>query len=83
MATTTNDQPGRDKPNESENQPGFESEDEAQRGARRDGGFDDRRKDEVSSPAPGDVDPKRDRFADEGRNAEERCEGGHLPGRQS
>ena len=84
MATTTNDQPGRDKPNESENQPGFEPEDEAQHGARREGGFDDRRKDEVSSPPPGGVDPKRDRFVeDEERNAEERGEGGRLPGRQS
>jgi hypothetical protein len=83
MATKANDQPGRDKPNESEDQPDFASQEEAQHGARREGGFDDRRKDEVSSPAPDGVDPKRDRWPqDERRIAEERGEGGRLPGRQ-
>ena len=72
MANPTKDQPGRAQPNESENQPGFESEDEVQRGGQRQGqgdmddeserrGFDDRRTDEVSSPPPGGVDPDRDR----------------------
>ena len=69
MATSTTDQPGRDKPNDSEDRPGFESEDEAQRGARRQGG----------------LDPKRDRSPyeqDDRKVAEERGEGGRLPGRQ-
>ena len=72
MANPSKDQPGRAQPNESENQPGYESEDEAQRGDRRDSqgdvddpserkGFDERRKDQVSSPPPGGIDPDRDR----------------------
>ncbi len=72
MANNPKDQPGRAQPNESENQPGYESEDEAQRGGqkqsqggvddptRRQGGFDERKKDDVSSPPPGGVDPDRD-----------------------
>jgi hypothetical protein len=70
MANSTKDQPGRVQPNESENQPGYEPEDEGQRGGQRQSqggaddpsqrrGFDDQRKDEVSSPPPGGVDPKR------------------------
>jgi len=74
MANPSNDQPGRAQPNESENQPGYEPEDEAQRGGQRQGqgqgdlddpserkGFDERRQDDVSSPPPGGVDPDRDR----------------------
>ena len=71
MANNPNDRPGRAQPNESENQPGYESEDEAQRGGQkqsqggvddptqRQGGFGERKKDEVSSPSPGGVDPDR------------------------
>ena len=72
MANNPKDQPGRAQPNESENQPGYESEDEAQRGGQkqsqggvddptqRQGGFDERKKNDVSSPPPGGVDPDRD-----------------------
>jgi hypothetical protein len=70
MANNTKDQPGRAQPNESENQPGYGSEDEeSQPGgqrqsqndpSRRQGGFDDQRKDEVSSPPAGGVDPERE-----------------------
>lgn len=56
MTNNPKDRPGRAQPNESENQPGYESEDEAQ----RQGGFDERKKDDVSSPPPGGVDPDRD-----------------------
>jgi hypothetical protein len=66
MATNANDQPGRDNPNQSENQPGFESPEEAQHGAQRESGFDDRRKDEVSTPPAGDVEPKQDPTPEEG-----------------
>ena len=72
MANPSKDQPGRAQPNESENQPGYESEDEARRGGRRESqgdvddpsgrkGFDEERKDQVSSPPPGGIDPDRDR----------------------
>jgi hypothetical protein len=66
MATNDPDQPGRAKPNESENQPGFEPESEeesesqrqsqgeseggADEPSQRQAGFDDQRKDEVSGP---------------------------------
>jgi len=61
MANNPKDRPGRAQPNESENQPGYESEDEAQRGGQKQsqGGFDERKKDDVSSPPPGGVDPDR------------------------
>jgi hypothetical protein len=73
MANNTKDQPGRAQPNESENQPGSEPEDEQSRPggqrqsqgtqndpSRRQGGFDDQRKDEVSSPPAGGIDPERE-----------------------
>jgi hypothetical protein len=65
MANDTNDKPQRPKPNESENQPGFEPEDEPRRGAqpdqtrgnadRRKDELDPQRKDDVASPP---IDPK-------------------------
>lgn len=71
MANNTKDQPGRVQPNESENEPGYGSEDEqpqpgGQRQSQgdvddpseRQAGLDDERKDEVSSPPPGGVDPE-------------------------
>jgi len=68
MATNRKDEPGRFQPDESENQPGYEAEDEAQRESRGDlddrserEDLDDRRSDEVSSPPPGGIDPDRDR----------------------
>jgi hypothetical protein len=71
MGTNTTDQPGRAQPNESEKQPGFESEDEAQRGAERKGGFDEQRKDEVWSPP----DPKRDRTPEQqGQQGEKKAD---------
>jgi hypothetical protein len=72
MANTGNDQPGRAQSNDSEGQPDYEAEDEAQRQSQggvddpsRRRGFDDRRKDEVSSPPPGDVDPNLERSGEE------------------
>ena len=64
MANNTNDRPQRPKPNESENQPGFEPEDEARRGAQRqgpaqrqgdDGGDANRRQDELDPQRKDDV----------------------------
>jgi hypothetical protein len=82
MANNDNDRPGRVKPNESENQPGYQPEDEAQRDAQEDTGdpsrrrgFDEGRKDEVSSPSPGGVDPKR------GDSGEEQVERKSAPQR--
>ena len=66
MANNPKDQPGRVQPNESENQPGSEPEKTAsQQGGQRSRqddqsqrrGFDDRRKDEMSNPPPGGIDP--------------------------
>jgi len=86
MANNTKDQPGRVQPNESENQPGYEpekeqsqrqSQGEDERGnpsQRR--GFDDQRKDEVSSPPPGGIDPSRD--ADSGEEQVERKSAGDV-----
>jgi len=65
MANNTKDQPGRAQPNQSEkgtrNDP-----------SKRQGGFDDQRKDEVSSPPAGGVDPEREGGEEqtERRNAE-------------
>jgi len=71
MGNISKDQPGRAQPNESENQPGYEPEDEeSRRGgqrqsqggvddpSKRQAGFDDQRKDEVPSPPIGGVDPE-------------------------
>lgn len=63
MPNDTNERPQRPKPNESENQPGFEPEHEpqrqAQRGGRdadeRKGELDPQHKDDVASPP---IDPK-------------------------
>ena len=73
MATNDPDQPGRAKPNESENQPDYASEEErgSQRQSqgqgqneegepsKRDAGFDEQRKDEVSGPPVGGEPPDR------------------------
>ena len=50
-----NGRAGRPRPNESENQPGYEPEDEAQRG----GQCDAQRRDQPSGPPPGGIDPRR------------------------
>jgi len=71
------DQPGRVPPNESENQPGYDPEKSAQRGGQRPDpggdmgnpsqrrGYDDRRKDEVSNPPRGGIDPNSDLSGEE------------------
>jgi len=69
MGNNTNDRPQRPEPNESENQPGFEPEDERQSGEQRQsqggrgpderkGAFDPQHKDDVASPPIGGGDPK-------------------------
>jgi len=92
MANNPKDQPGRAQPNESENQPGYQSEEEeGQRGTQRQGqggvddpsqrrGFDDQRKDEVSSPPPGGIDSDRDWSGEEQVERKNAQQGGEKPG---